>query len=125
MIPRARSIANASLALAVVLLAALYLYPDASIYPPCPIHQIFGIECPGCGATRALAALLHGRLTTAFHLNALFVCALPLLAAYAATAYRRALGGHPFTWPRIPLPAVYLALTAAALFTVVRNLHSS
>ncbi len=30
--------------------------------PPCWFHLISGYYCPGCGGTRALRALLHGRL---------------------------------------------------------------
>jgi hypothetical protein len=108
--------------MAVILLATLYLDPHASLFPPCPIHQLLGMQCPGCGATRAIAALLHGDLRAAFHLNSLFLCALPALILYAAIAYRRALAQRPFTWPRIPMPALYLALTAITLFTVARNI---
>ena len=30
--------------------------------PPCWFHLISGYYCPGCGGTRSLRALLHGRL---------------------------------------------------------------
>lgn len=32
---------------------------------PCFFDTVFGIYCPGCGGTRALTALLHGRLLEA------------------------------------------------------------
>lgn len=28
--------------------------------PPCTLHSLTGLYCPGCGGTRALAALLRG-----------------------------------------------------------------
>lgn len=49
-------------------------------YPPCVFHELTGLHCPGCGATRAAYALLHGNLGEALHQNALLVIAAPFLA---------------------------------------------
>jgi hypothetical protein len=49
------------------------------IYPPCPLHYLTGLYCPGCGSLRALHQLLHGHLACALALNPLLVLALPLL----------------------------------------------
>ena len=38
-------------------------------YPPCMFRKMTGLECPGCGTTRALHHLLHGRVDEAFRLN--------------------------------------------------------
>ena len=62
----------------------------AGFFPPCPFHLITGLQCPGCGATRALHHLLHGDVAGAFHLNAMLIIASPLLAA-GAIAEARAL----------------------------------
>ena len=43
------------------------------IYPVCAFHELTGLNCPGCGATRALYALLHGDFLTAMRDNALFI----------------------------------------------------
>src|SRR5277367_6162795 len=45
-------------------------------YPVCQFHRLTGLNCPGCGMTRALYALLHGDFITALHDNALFVAGL-------------------------------------------------
>lgn len=47
--------------------------------PPCPFHWLTGLYCPGCGATRALHALVHGDLGRAFSMNPVFVLALPVV----------------------------------------------
>lgn len=121
---RRRTAAHALLAAALLLCAALYFYPPAraGLYPACPIHRIFGIACPGCGATRALAALLHGRVVEAMRMNALFVLLLPFALACAMESYRRALRPGSFRWPQPPAPAVYATLGAAVIFTLARNL---
>src|ERR1700743_2055126 len=63
--------------------ASIFVYAvDPSrhaVYPQCLLYQTTGIYCAGCGATRAIHALLHGRVVEALHDNALFVAALPLL----------------------------------------------
>ena len=120
-----RRIANAALAAALLFAATLLFYPPArtSLYPTCPIHQFFGIDCPGCGATRALAALLHGRLKEALRLNTLFVLLLPVALAGAIESYRRAVRPGAFRWPQPPAPALYATLAAAVVFTVARNLR--
>jgi Protein of unknown function (DUF2752) len=112
------------LAAGLLLCVILYVWPPAqsSWYPPCPIHKFLHIDCPGCGATRALAALLHGRLHEALRLNSLFVVLLPFGVAGAMECYRRAVRAGEFRWPAIPAPTLYATLAAAAIFTVVRNL---
>jgi hypothetical protein len=49
----------------------------------CPFQELFGLPCPGCGLSRAIAALLHGDWQTCFtfHLFApFFLLALILMA---------------------------------------------
>lgn len=64
--------------------------PSAShFFPRCMFHQLTGLQCPGCGGTRALHALLHGDLRTALRYNALFVAGTPLFTLGAATGQHR------------------------------------
>jgi hypothetical protein len=106
---------------AVVALAAILLlrFPPAqySFYPRCPIHELLHLQCPGCGATRAVAALLHGHFIEAMNLNALITLLLPFTAAYGILLQRKSI-----CWPQPPLAVIYTALTLATVFTVIRNL---
>ena len=43
--------------------------PETLSACPCPFHYITGIECPGCGMTRACIALGRGDIGHAFHYN--------------------------------------------------------
>lgn len=45
----------------------------------CLIKNIVGIECPGCGMTRAVASIFHGDFLGAFHYNKSVVIVFPLL----------------------------------------------
>ena len=111
---------------AVVALAGILLlrFPPAqySIYPRCPIHEMFHLQCPGCGATRAIAAILRGHVIEAMNLNALITLLLPFAATYGILCYCRLLQRKPFRWPQPPPAATYAALTLATIFTVIRNL---
>ena len=110
-------------ALAVAAAGSVYIlllrFPPGqySVYPACPIHQFTGLLCPGCGATRALAALLHGDIRTAFHLNALLVASIPFALAYAALAPHQRPGAE------LPKAAAWTLAFAATAFTIARNIH--
>lgn len=39
----------------------------------CPFNEFLGIECPGCGTTRAFLSILRFDFETALHWNPLFV----------------------------------------------------
>ena len=103
--------------------ALLYRFPPEqySFYPICPVWALTHWECPGCGATRALAALLHGRVVDALQYNPLFVCLSPFLLAYFALTYFRIMRDHRLVWPQVPLFAVRYLLFFTAVFTVIRN----
>ena len=59
-----------------------------SLLPACPLHAFTGLYCPGCGATRALHALVHGDFGQAMAMNPLFTLALPLLVLMLLDALR-------------------------------------
>lgn len=103
--------------------AVLVLFPPGqySFYPQCPIHRYLGIQCPGCGTTRALAALLRGDIVEALRLNALTTLLAPVAAVYASLCYWRFLERRPVHLPRLPRPMIYAALVVAVLFTIGRN----
>ena len=111
----------AAIALAIIIL--LRFPPDQyNFYPQCPIHEFLHLQCPGCGGTRAVAALLRGHIVEAMQFNALITLLLPFAAAYGILFYARRLQRKPIRWPH-PSPAVlFAAFSLAAVFTVVRNL---
>lgn len=121
-------IASASRAAAPILLllicATLLRFPPDryNFYPRCPIFTLFHLQCPGCGATRAFAALLQGHLREALHYNALFTLTLPFAILWSVRLYRGLLQRKPLRWPQPPQSTIYAALTIAVIFTIARNL---
>ena len=57
---------------------------EYGLYPACLFHQVTGLNCPGCGGTRALHALMHGHIADAARFNVLFLLCLPYAAWTAA-----------------------------------------
>jgi hypothetical protein len=97
-----------------------------AVYPQCFLYNSTGIYCAGCGATRAVHALLHGRVLDALHDNVLFVTALPLLlymiGSHTLEAWQRnawpAIPGDGRTWGKRGL-GIFFVLIA---FMALRNL---
>ena len=48
-----------------VLMYQIMPLPFKMIMPPCIFHSVTGLYCPGCGGTRAVLALMQGRLLCA------------------------------------------------------------
>ncbi len=97
-----------------------------AVYPQCLLYNATGIYCAGCGATRALYALLHGRTLEALHDNALLVAALPLIlylvGTHALTAWRANAWPQIFIDERRLMPRVIAIFALMLAFAVVRNL---
>ncbi|GAC1355260.1 MAG: hypothetical protein NVSMB3_00230 [Acidobacteriaceae bacterium] len=124
------SLLRLTLALAsLTLLAAILLrFPPSAttFYPQCPIYTLLHLQCPGCGTTRALAALLRGHLLEGLRLNPLTTCTLPVAAlVFLWRTLRSCLGAPlpaPLPAPEISPSTLFLSLAGLALFTVLRNL---
>lgn len=86
-------------------------------WPKCPIYALTGFYCPGCGGLRASWDLLHGNLAGALNQNAL-IFLIPVIIAL----------GFWVDKPqnrRYRKSALIIAVSVAALFTILRNLPGS
>lgn len=65
-----------------IILSILYFNYNPEMYsffPECPFHKFLHLDCPGCGAQRAIHSLLHGNIMKAANHNLLLVLSLPIL----------------------------------------------
>ncbi|MEH0973752.1 DUF2752 domain-containing protein [Micromonospora sp. CPCC 205546] len=94
--------------------------PDAA--PTCLLKLTTGLDCPGCGGTRALWYVLHADLPAAARHHFLFVFALPFLAyLFVAWAGRQAFGWR-LPELRISSRVIGVFLASWLAFTILRNL---
>ena len=93
---------------------------EHGFYPICLFHTLTGLNCPGCGATRAAYQLLHGHLLRALHDNALFVLMLAALAAQGAWWVMQKIRNRPVAFVVSPV-MLWGFLVTVFVFTVLRN----
>jgi hypothetical protein len=103
--------------------AVLYFFNPSThgFYPVCEFHQLTGLNCPGCGGTRAVYQLLHGRFLRALQDNALVIFSLAALGGRSAWLAARKVRNQPVT-PFLPSAVLWTFLLIAIVFTVLRNL---
>ncbi len=89
----------------------------------CPFQAVTGLNCPGCGSSRALFALQHGHLWEAFTLNPLLLIGLAAFALGLFYLLWRALRPHftPLAY-RYHDRQLYAGLIVLGAYTVLRNL---
>ena len=98
-------------------LGLVYIYfnnPAETPFVPCYFHELTGLECPGCGITRAIYCLMHFDIGQAIHYNAMFVLTIPLLLFYGL----KKLQDSDY---EIKLTLLLIYVVILLIFTVVRN----
>lgn len=100
-------------AAAFVVVGVLFAVDPAAthLFPPCPLHELTGLYCPGCGSTRALHCLVRGNLSGALAYNPLMVVSIPVLTFYVV--YQSRIRRPWMSWA---------ALVIVVAFGVARNL---
>jgi len=104
--------------------AAIVFFLDPAqyrFYPGCLFHQVTGLNCPGCGATRALHALMHGHLADAARFNLLFLVCLPYVGWTAARTGVRWLTGRGLHVAISP-NWMWIFFALSVVFGTLRNL---
>ena len=93
----------------------------SGFFPPCPFRFLTGLQCPGCGSTRALHQILHGNFEAAFMLNPLLTLGIPfMLFAFVRYSVIVMRGGVPRS-NALPAPYIYAMFFVIVSFWVFRN----
>jgi uncharacterized protein DUF2752 len=90
-------------------------------YPVCIFRLLTGLQCPGCGSTRAMHQVLHGHFATAFTLNPLLLLAIPfMLFAFLRYSVIVMRGGVP-RQNVLPASVIYGLFFVVVSFWIFRN----
>jgi hypothetical protein len=124
---RGTSVAAGIAGVAWVAAAGVLYRPDGGALPVgCPVHALTGLDCPGCGSTRSLGALVRLDPVAAFDHHLLVPVALVLVVwswlRWVRSAWTR---GGPAT-PLVHGPAAIVSIgVVLVVFTLVRNLDAA
>ncbi len=88
----------------------------------CPIKEITGILCPGCGGTSAIYHLLDGEFKAAFLSHSLFISGLILLFALCLYSIVMKLITGETMLLKFTLNRGLIVIGAIVTFTIIRNL---
>lgn len=92
-----------------------------TIFPPCILLHFTGLQCPGCGGTRAMFSLLHGDVVTSFAMNPLVIAGYVAVAIALVGVLLERRGGFSAS-KKLYWIAGSVAIAAALWSTVIRNL---
>jgi hypothetical protein len=94
----------------------------ADAVPSCLVKLTTGLDCPGCGGTRAFYYLMRGNIPEAARHHAVAVFAAPFLVwIYVAWAAKR-MTGRQLPMPNLSAKVIAAFLGFWAVFMVLRNL---
>jgi len=91
----------------------------SSIGYTCPFKALTGYNCPGCGMSRCVHALMHGNVTGALHYNAFLFVLVPVLLWAWFAWFRADRDGKPLPSPNLKVLGALLVVML--LFGVLRN----
>lgn len=88
---------------------------------PCMSNKIFGINCPGCGMTRAAIAMMRLDFGEAIKYNAFSIILLPMLFIGAVLVIWEAIFKKPTFVYKIPVAFWVILFSAFVIYGVIRN----
>ncbi len=91
--------------------------------PGCVFHRLTGLNCPGCGMTRAAHATLHGRFAEAFRFNPVGMVLLPVAGLGMAVEIAGWVRGRPLPCRlRVGAKGAWALVGLIVGFWILRNI---
>lgn len=100
--------------------AMLLLEYKLGINYGCAIKKYTGLECPGCGATRMVDALLHFKMYQAFRYNPVMFITLPIMCILYIHESIFYIRNNTFSDMAIRVMEVYIAILI--VYMICRNM---
>lgn len=88
---------------------------------PCIFHLVTGLECPGCGITRMMLALVGGNLFAAWRYNPMLLTLSPFLLILILRLCLRYVRRGDGRLTRVENGVVWMMILCLMIFGVIRN----
>jgi hypothetical protein len=95
---------------------------SSAFYPQCTFKALTGLDCPGCGLTRAMHSVVTGHPGRALDHNILIALILPLAVYTYFVWVSRTMFGWELPYVRVSKKVGYVIGPLILVFWVVRNL---
>ncbi|WP_419575780.1 DUF2752 domain-containing protein [Ruminococcus sp.] len=89
--------------------------------PPCYIHHFTGLYCPGCGATRAVYALVNGDILLSLRQNAFLAVGIVIVLILYIQFVLRAFGKKINTFINTQ-GFIWIMFALLIVYTILRNI---
>lgn len=89
---------------------------------PCVLHQLTGLYCPGCGGTRAVEALLHGRFLHSLWYHPLVLYTIIIFGGFMLTQTMERIPVLHFRGWKFHEWYLYGALVIVVINFIVKNM---
>ncbi len=99
-------------------LASSHFFPDLT----CPVKDTWGIDCPGCGGTRAVRSIITGNLHNAFIYNPLISFCILAVSAYFLLFLISKIVRKNLPQPTISIHKGICFMVITIVFVIIRNL---
>ena len=110
------------LIITILLIAYLIIGHKFKIYLFCPIHEITGLYCPGCGITRMLFSILKLDFYKAFRYNVLLFIMFPFaLFLFIEKIYSELKKRKPL-YKKIPEKVWVILIIILIIYAILRNI---
>lgn len=106
----------------ILLIAYLLLSEKFHLYLKCPIFEITGFYCPGCGITRMLRSLLKLDLYQAFRYNPLIFIMLPFIIILFINNLYSEYKNKKSWINKIPQYIWYIIIVILIIYGILRNI---
>lgn len=119
---RYQCIAASVVAVTGVILLRIFDPASSGVFPPCPIHYVTGLYCPGCGSLRAMHQFLQGNLQAAWAMNPLTIVLLPFVGYGLASEALLQLRGRELPQPLLSGASIRTLCAVIIVFGILRNI---